>query len=178
MVKAMKRSVLLMLCGISWLIGFYQTAFGQQPELVVQSGHSSPIESIIPSPDGKLLASVDTDGLIIIWDVASGQELRTFSVPSAWSGAVAFSPDSKTIAYGHSLGIKLWDVISGRELKSFEKGHSTSVAFSPDGKSIVSVNTEGQVVLWNIGSEKKRVLLEGNCYVSGGTGTGTVHPHR
>lgn len=187
--KHMKRKALLRLCAFCWLVALYQIGHAQ-PEIVVRSGHSSPIKTMVPSPDGKVLASVDEKGLIIIWDIASTQELRAFSAPSAWSGSIAFSPDSEMIAYGYSQGIKLWNVISGKELESFSEDkidvkdtedHEdtenliTGIAYSPDGKSIVSVNTVGDIALWDIASGKKHILLESDCLVSAGTGLGAVY---
>lgn len=169
----MKRLIHFLVC-LFLMLAVHTADWAQKPELVVQAGHSSPIESIVSSPDGKVLASVDRDGLVIIWDVSTGRELRAFSVPSSWSGSVAFSADSKTIAYGYSLGIHLWDILSGREVRYFE-GASTSVSFSSNGEGIISVNTEGEVIVWNIESGKKRVIQEGLCYVSGGTGAAPIY---
>jgi WD40 repeat protein len=60
------------------LISFvFSTTFAQKPELVVQTGHSDFIESIVFSPDGEQIASGSSDGIIKLWDATSGRELRT-----------------------------------------------------------------------------------------------------
>jgi WD40 repeat protein len=49
---------------------------------------------------------------------------------------------------------KLWDIATGREIRTFS-GHSdlaTSVAFSPDGRKIISGYSNGDVRVWNIGN--------------------------
>src|SRR5437660_11828465 len=101
----------------------------QKPELYVQTGHSSSVSGVAFSPDGKTLASAgDT---IKLWDVASGQELKTFR--GHFFSSVTFSPDGETLASGSDdKTIILFDVATGRELRTF-RGHSrdvTSVAFS------------------------------------------------
>lgn len=164
-----------MINGSIGLYGFGSIALGQKPELVFQSGHSSPVESLVPSPDGKLLASVDSTGTIVIWHISSGLQLRSFSVPSAWTGSVAFSPDGRSLAYGYSRGIKLWDVNSGKEFPDFGEGESSNIAFSPDGRSIASVDTEGELAVWNIESKEKKILREAGCYVSGGSGADRLY---
>jgi WD40 repeat protein len=43
----------------------------------VQKGHRGAIQSLKRSPDGRLLASCGDDGAIEVWDLASGEHLRT-----------------------------------------------------------------------------------------------------
>jgi WD40 repeat protein len=80
------------------------------------SGHTSWVNSVAFSPDGRLLAS--GSGEIKLWDVATGREVRTLT---SFASSVAFSPDGRLLASG-SCGkvdenyncvqgeIKLWDI--------------------------------------------------------------------
>jgi WD40 repeat protein len=53
---------------------------------------------------------------IIVWDVASGRELRTLTGHSNYVYSVAFSPDGLILASGSRGGtVKLSDVTSGRD---------------------------------------------------------------
>ena len=98
-----------------------------RPELIVQTGHSSVVHSLVFSPDGKMLASGSWDHTIKLWDVVSGAELRTLKGHSDRVTSVAFSPDGKMLASGSwDHTIKLWDVVSGAELRTL-KGHSDGV---------------------------------------------------
>jgi WD40 repeat protein len=47
--------------------------------------------------------------------------------------------------------LKLWDVATGREIRTFpvDTGYVTSVAFSPDGRKVVSCSG-GEVKVWNV----------------------------
>jgi len=51
--------------------------FAQDVELFRKDGHKSELQSISISPDNKYFISVETDTLAIIWDIATGQQLRT-----------------------------------------------------------------------------------------------------
>ena len=75
------------------------------------------------SPDGKLLAGrvhamagPRPSWAIVLWDVASRREVRTFGGPAGRIAALAFSPDGKLIATsGADRVARFWDVASGRE---------------------------------------------------------------
>ena len=48
-----------------------------QPRLVVQMGHSSSIELVTFTPDGRTLISQENDSTVKLWDVVTGREVRT-----------------------------------------------------------------------------------------------------
>ena len=104
------------------------------------------------SPDGKLLATGGSDGVVRCWEVTSGREILTCKGHSSWVRSVAFSPDGKTLASGSSdKSIKLWDCHSGECLQTWQ-GHSNlvnSVTFSPDGKILASGSDDQTIKLWD-----------------------------
>jgi WD40 repeat protein len=109
-----------------------------------------------------LLATADTDNVVTLWDVASGQP-RTCCKASAPVRALTFAPDGKTLAGGgNDKVIRLWDVATG-EQRAILPGHTHTVwtvAFSPDGRLLASSGTDGVVKIWNVATEKELVSQE------------------
>ncbi|MBW4695482.1 MAG: hypothetical protein KME27_27350 [Lyngbya sp. HA4199-MV5] len=74
-------------------------------------GHNSWIRCIAFSPDGTLLASGGSDGIIIVWEVKTGDRLHTFQAHSSLVLTVTYSPNGNILASSGGDGIiKLWDL--------------------------------------------------------------------
>jgi WD40 repeat protein len=107
------------------------------------------------SPDGKQFAFGYLSGSspIEIWDLAGGRRSlpRSPIKPVVHRQCLVFSPDGRRLAearitYVNSnwdLGkVKIWDLATGREVLTVKPGHEVlAVAFSPDGKRLVSVSS-------------------------------------
>ena len=63
--------------------------------VVPQSGHSLGVLSVAFSPDGKQALSGSWDGTLKLWDISTGQLLRTFEGHSGGAASVAVSPNGK-----------------------------------------------------------------------------------
>ncbi|MEZ2225871.1 MAG: NACHT domain-containing protein [Microcoleus sp.] len=113
----------------------------------------SSIRSVMFSPDGKLLATGDTDGVVRLWEASSGREILTCKGHTNVVESVAFSPDGEILASGsYENTIKLWDVKTGECLKVLQ-GHTESVmsvTFNPDGNILASGSFDRTIRLWDI----------------------------
>ncbi|MEG4055586.1 MULTISPECIES: WD40 domain-containing protein [unclassified Microcoleus] len=110
------------------------------------------VRSVVFSPDGKLLATGDSDGVVRLWEASSGREILTCKGHTNVLESVAFSPDGEILASGsYDKTIKLWDVKTGECLKVL-RGHTESVmfvTFNSDGNLLASGSFDRTVRLWD-----------------------------
>jgi WD40 repeat protein len=130
-------------------------------------GHSNLVNSVVISPDGRTLASGSKDETIKIWNIATGQEIRTLNGHSsfvAWVNSVAISPDSRTLASGsEDKTIKIWNIATGQEIRTGHSAWVRSVAISPDGRTLAGNNFDN-IKIWNIATGQEIRTLNGHSY--------------
>jgi WD40 repeat protein len=113
--------------------------------LVPQTGHTERIRCVGFSPSGKYLFSGAYDGTLRIWDIESGNEIRTFTEYRQDVIAASFSPDEKRIfTVANNTICYLWDVETGNLLwRTSASYYFYQIGWSPDGKTIaISSNSE------------------------------------
>lgn len=130
----------------------------------VFEGHTSTVNAIAFTNDGKRAASGSDDRTIRIWDIPSGRLLANLETSSEVY-AVAFSPDGKyLLSGGRDRSLRLWDLQKKLVLRVF-KGHTDSirsVAFTTDGKRIASAGDDRSIRIWDIGSIEEKWSLDGH----------------
>jgi WD40 repeat protein len=125
--------------------------------------HARPMPTVAHSPDGRLLASADVEGLVCVWDVATRKVQQQFRCNGAVR-RVRFSPDGTTLAATtgwrpNSLeaaagnvpdaALYLWDLKTGAQTR--REGHGDSVmglAWRPDGQVLATASHDGTIRLW------------------------------
>jgi WD40 repeat protein len=95
------------------------------------------------SRDGKTLAVSDSSGFVYLWDAATGKLRRSWrSNPSPGiSFPIALSPKGDRLVAGADVPGRVsrqWDLATGKEGPVLKSGPLKSVAWSPDGKTIVT----------------------------------------
>jgi WD40 repeat protein len=143
----------------------WNPATGRQVGTLTGAG-DAPITSVAFSLGGTMIAASDQDGLTYVWSVATRQRVATLQDPHSYGAdAVAFSPGGMMLATGDSNGnTYLWNLpakaLAGTltnptgQVTSLLTGESRtavfSVAFSPDGRTLATADTNGSAYLWRI----------------------------
>jgi WD40 repeat protein len=134
------------------------------------------VRSAAWSPDRKQVAAGYADGMVIRWNVKTGQrlllenEISSDPRPFAVFG-IAWSPDGERIASNrYDSHIYLWDASTGKKLATLTTyDKPNGIAWSPDGRLLAVTDDSGAVEIWGGKTLKDQVNMlahpeAGWCY--------------
>jgi WD40 repeat protein len=131
----------------------------------ILSGHESWVLSVTFSPDGKVLATSSADQTIRLWDVSTGECLKTFLGHKGLIWSVAFSLDGKTLASAcEDQTVRCWNIDTGECYQTLQ-GHNSlvwSVAFNPQNKLLASASVDQTIRLWDMITGQCINVLQGH----------------
>jgi eukaryotic-like serine/threonine-protein kinase len=138
--------------------------------------HGGAVMAVAYSPDGRTILTGSTDKTARLWDAATRNPIGEPAVHQDTVRAVAFSPDGKTILTGSDdVSARFWDAATGKPIGSpLQHGspvHAVpdspdgkaeemrfkqevvnkvgAVAFSPDGKTVLTGCVDGTLQTWD-----------------------------
>ncbi len=145
------------------------------------AGHILDIEGLAISKDGKFLASASEDQTVKIWDLSKGADTITIKGHTDSVTNAAFSPDGKQlVTTSKDKTLRVWDIAGAKELASFKvereaevkdgKGkvtkqkelgrEFTNAVFTSDGKSVIGVNLDGIIKIFDVEAKKETKELK------------------
>jgi WD40 repeat protein len=133
-----------------------------------QGERRPPLIRVAFAPNGKRLAAGDSNGVIHLWNIATGEYIATLAQVAGLSSseklrgvtALSFSPDGKYLVCGHgalTISIvtyvqtaRVWDVEAKKILHAFEHANTVFAAcFSRDGRLLATGCADGSIRTWD-----------------------------
>lgn len=114
------------------------------------------------SPDGEHLACVHRENGMVIWDVSTGNKVKEIKNDFSKGYIIKYSPNGNflAIASGDNF-VRILDINAEKIVKNIEGpkewGQNKNLKYSPDGKWLVTVNKDYNLIIFNV--ETGRQLL-------------------
>ncbi|MBC7862778.1 MAG: caspase family protein [Bacteroidia bacterium] len=133
--------------------------YAQQPEISLQTGHTSFINSVRFSIDQNVIATASADNNIILWDYKSGKQVNILSGHKAAVNSIVFGPDSKFLYSVSDDGfLIIWDWKNGTVLKKtkISEQQLKSIAVTEDGKLLFIAGLD--IFIYDTANDKVEVI--------------------
>lgn len=148
------------------VFSFYLAAPDSAASQLLQ-GHSLPVHAVAFAPDGSMLATGALDGVVQLWDPATGRRRHTLIGHDRGVRQLAFSNDGKLLAVTTWDGaVKVWDVASAKEQATFRvpmrldhSEHFAALIFSPDDRRLAAGTWHGNGRVWDLATGREVISL-------------------
>lgn len=123
--------------------------------IVTFTEHTSGVTACEFAKKGNVLFTSSLDGSIRAWDLIRFRNFRTFTAPTRLSfSCMAVDPSGEVVAAGSldSFDVHIWSVQTGQLLDRLagHEGPVSSLAFTPNGNSLISGSWDRTVRIWSI----------------------------
>ncbi|KAL5749016.1 hypothetical protein ACOSQ2_026313 [Xanthoceras sorbifolium] len=123
--------------------------------------HKGPVTGLAFDPNNEYLASIDSIGTVIFWELHSGRALHTLKGIAPDTGSdvsvmnvLSWSPDGETLAVpGLKNDVVMYDRDTAEKLFSLRGDHMKPICFlswSPNGKYMATSSLDRQILIWDV----------------------------
>jgi len=133
--------------------------------LRVLKGHTGNLRDIAWSADGRQALSVALEPTVRLWDLDTGDCIRSFSGPEEHTCSVAWSADGRLALSGATdNAVRLWDVETGKCLRIFEGHRETpwKLLWNTDCSRFLSGALDNTLRLWDTRTGRCLRVFEGH----------------
>ncbi|CAL9247968.1 unnamed protein product [Arabidopsis halleri] len=127
----------------------------------VLKGHKGPVTGLDFHPNGELLASIDTTGTVLCWELQNGIvsfTLKGVAPDTGFNTSIVniprWSPDGRILAVpGLRNDVVMYDRFTGEKLFALRGDHLEAICYltwAPNGKYIATSGLDKQVLLWDV----------------------------
>jgi WD40 repeat protein len=116
------------------------------------------------TPDSTALLTVEQEGGMKLWEIATGMRLGQVAPKGLLEGDIKgfeFSPDGQTVATFTAGDTRLWNVKTAELLFKLPHSEGTDASFSPDNHWLATASNDKQTAgkLWNVATRELKLAL-------------------
>lgn len=167
---------------LKWVFGKWSWGISQETKIITAArlqqtlyyikeqnrlqGHSSTVNSVIFSPDGKILASASNHGSIKLWNL-DGILIETLEGHKGEVWSLDFNPDGTILASIDENGmVKLWNMEDKSLIKDIDAGGERienlglayNLKFAADGQLLATAGGDKNIKLWELNGNLQKEL--------------------
>jgi eukaryotic-like serine/threonine-protein kinase len=112
----------------------------------------------------QVVVGVDTNGTVQLWDLVTGNHIRSVKLGGTGFDPMYLSPDNRWLLRG-GRRVSLWDLSTGRTI--FDSSHPPraaffAAAFSPNNRLLAFTGADFDLRIWDLVGHQEKMALKAN----------------